>query len=69
MKAFAVLRPGHAGSPELVAELQEHAKTVTAPYNHPREIEFVAALPKTQSDKIRRVELRRPDEQRASGDS
>ena len=40
-------------------ELQEHCKRVTAPYKYPREIEFVAELPKTISGKIRRVELRR----------
>jgi acyl-coenzyme A synthetase/AMP-(fatty) acid ligase len=38
--------------------LQEHVKRVTAPYKYPREIEFVDALPKTISGKIRRVELR-----------
>ena len=39
---------------------------MTAPYKYPREIEFVAELPKTRSGKIRRVELRRLEEQRAS---
>jgi len=58
VKAFVVLAPGYQGSPELVAELQEHVKRVTAPYKYPREIEFVAELPKTISGKIRRVELR-----------
>jgi acetyl-CoA synthetase len=42
-----------------VGELQEHCKRVTAPYRYPREIEFVAELPKTVSGKIRRVELRK----------
>jgi acyl-coenzyme A synthetase/AMP-(fatty) acid ligase len=68
VKAFVVLRPGHDGSPELVRELQEHAKTVTAPYKYPREVEFVDELPKTRSGKIRRVELRQLEERRASGD-
>jgi len=67
VKAFVVLRPGHPGSPELARELQDHAKTVTAPYKYPREIEFVDALPKTRSGKIRRVELRLLEEQRAAG--
>jgi medium-chain acyl-CoA synthetase len=58
VKAFVVLQPGHAAGPELVAQLQEHVKRVTAPYKYPREIEFVEALPKTVSGKIRRVELR-----------
>ena len=38
--------------------LQEHVKSVTAPYKYPRRIEFVEQLPKTVSGKIRRVELR-----------
>jgi acyl-coenzyme A synthetase/AMP-(fatty) acid ligase len=58
VKAFVVLREGYGGGPELVSELQEHAKRVTAPYKYPREIEFVRELPKTRSGKIRRVELR-----------
>ncbi|HSI32418.1 MAG: AMP-binding protein [Phycisphaerae bacterium] len=43
---------------DLAAELQAHCKRTTAPYKYPREIEFVAELPKTVSGKIRRVELR-----------
>ncbi|MGE5576657.1 MAG: AMP-binding protein [Syntrophothermus sp.] len=58
VKAFVVLAPGYQGSDELVKELQEHVKKVTAPYKYPRKIEFVANLPKTVSGKIRRVELR-----------
>ena len=58
VKAFVVLAPGHDGTPELVGELQEHCRAVTAPYKYPREIEFTAELPKTISGKIRRVELR-----------
>jgi acetyl-CoA synthetase/medium-chain acyl-CoA synthetase len=58
VKAYVVLRPGVAGDAELERRLQEHVKRVTAPYKYPRAIEFVAALPKTVSGKIRRVELR-----------
>jgi acetyl-CoA synthetase/medium-chain acyl-CoA synthetase len=58
VKAFVVLQAGHVPAPELAHELQEHVKRVTAPYKYPREIEFVDALPKTVSGKIRRVELR-----------
>jgi acyl-coenzyme A synthetase/AMP-(fatty) acid ligase len=56
--AFVILAPGHEGSPELAAELQEHTKNLTAPYKYPREIHFVDELPKTVSGKIRRSELR-----------
>jgi acetyl-CoA synthetase/medium-chain acyl-CoA synthetase len=61
VKAFVVLRAGYEASDELVKELQEHCKRVTAPYKYPREIEFVAELPKTRSGKVRRVELRQAE--------
>jgi len=64
VKAFVVLRPGIAGTPELVRVLQEHVKRVTAPYKYPRAIEFVDALPKTVSGKIRRGELRAKERSR-----
>ena len=64
VKAFVVLAPGHTGSDTLVSELQEHVKKVTAPYKYPREIQFVADLPKTISGKIRRIDLRQREEQR-----
>lgn len=58
VKAFVVLKPGYRPSEELVAGLQEHVRSVTAPYKYPRAIEFVGSLPKTHSGKIRRNELR-----------
>ncbi len=58
VKAFVVLAPGYTAGDELAKELQEHVKEVTAPYKYPRKIDFVDALPKTVSGKIRRVELR-----------
>jgi 2-aminobenzoate-CoA ligase len=58
VKAFVVLPAGVSGSDELVAELQAHAKAQIAPYKYPREIEFVGALPKTATGKLRRSELR-----------
>ena len=66
VKAYAVLVPGHKPSDGLVAELQEHVRSVTAPYKYPREVEFLQELPKTISGKIRRTELRHLDrEQKA----
>ena len=62
VKAFCILAPGYQPSEALAAELQEHVKRVTAPYKYPREVEFVAELPKTISGKIRRVELRQREE-------
>ncbi|WP_026696165.1 acyl-CoA synthetase [Peribacillus kribbensis] len=58
VKAFIVLQEGKAGNEELVKELQQFVKRETAPYKYPRIIEFIDALPKTDSGKIRRVELR-----------
>jgi 2-aminobenzoate-CoA ligase len=58
VKAFVVLAPDAEGSDEMVAELQAHAKDEIAPYKYPREIEFVEALPKTATGKLRRSELR-----------
>ena len=65
VKAFVVLQPGFEPSNELAGALQEHCREVTAPYKYPREVEFVDELPKTRSGKIRRVELRLLEEQRA----
>jgi len=61
VKATVVLTKGYTPSNELVVELQEHVKKVTAPYKYPRIIEFVDELPKTISGKIRRVEIRNKD--------
>jgi acetyl-CoA synthetase len=61
VKATVVLAKGYTACEDLVRELQEHVKTVTAPYKYPRIIEFVSELPKTISGKIRRVEIRNFD--------
>ena len=59
VKAFVVLAGDAEGSDALVVELQAHVKAQIAPYKYPREIEFVDALPKTATGKLRRSELRR----------
>ncbi|WP_028841635.1 acyl--CoA ligase [Thermodesulfobacterium hveragerdense] len=58
VKAFIVLKEGFKPSLELIKDLQNFVKTETAPYKYPRKIEFVEALPKTVSGKIKRKELR-----------
>ncbi|MFW6144388.1 MAG: AMP-binding enzyme, partial [Candidatus Natronoplasma sp.] len=58
VKAYIILNDEYEPSEELVKELQDHVKEVTAPYKYPREIEFLDELPKTISGKIRRTELR-----------
>jgi acetyl-CoA synthetase len=61
VKATVVLRDGHVPSDEMKRELQNYVKKETAPYKYPRVVEFVTALPKTMSGKIRRVEIRDRD--------
>lgn len=63
VKATIVLAKDYKeqAGPELIKELQDHVKRVTAPYKYPRVIEFVNELPKTISGKIRRVEIRQKD--------
>jgi acetyl-CoA synthetase len=58
VKATIVLTEKYKPSNELVIELQNHVKNVTAPYKYPRIIEFVEELPKTISGKIKRKEIR-----------
>jgi acyl-coenzyme A synthetase/AMP-(fatty) acid ligase len=58
VRALVVPAPGHTPSDELGRELQEHVKRLTAPYKHPRVVEFTAELPRTASGKLRRAELR-----------
>lgn len=58
IKAFVILHDVKKASDKLIEDIQEHTKIVAAPYKYPREIEFVEELPKTQSGKIKRKELR-----------
>lgn len=58
VKAFCVLRPGHAGDAALVKALQDHVKAGIAPYKYPRVIEFVTGLPRTETGKLQRFRLR-----------
>ncbi len=59
VKAYVVLHPGHEPGPHLTKALQDHVKAEIAPYKYPRLIEFVEALPRTQTGKLQRFELRR----------
>jgi acetyl-CoA synthetase len=62
VKAFVVLKDDvNANDLELTKVLQEHVKTLTAPYKYPRKIEYLSELPKTTSGKIRRIELRQKE--------
>jgi acetyl-CoA synthetase len=62
VKAFVVLKEDvDVNDPTLTKNLQEHVKTLTAPYKYPRKIEYLSELPKTTSGKIRRIELRQQE--------
>jgi acetyl-CoA synthetase len=58
VKAFVVLAPGHVPSDGLVAALQQHVRTFLAPYEVPKVIEFIDALPMTTTGKVQRKVLR-----------
>jgi 2-aminobenzoate-CoA ligase len=58
VKAFVVLRAGHAPSDALVRELQDYVKAQIAPYKYPRAIEFRDTLPRTETGKLQRFRLR-----------
>ena len=65
VKAFVVLAPGFTGDDELVAQLQQHVKGKLAPYEYPKEIEFIDALPMTTTGKVQRKVLRLREEDKA----
>jgi 2-aminobenzoate-CoA ligase len=58
VKAYVVLRPGFSGDAVLTKTLQDFVKATVAPYKYPRAIEYVGSLPKTQTGKLQRFELR-----------
>jgi len=58
-KAYVVLRPGYSGDAAATKMLQEHVKATIAPYKYPRTIAYVTQLPRTQTGKLQRFELRR----------
>jgi acetyl-CoA synthetase len=59
VKAFIVLQPGESPSQALIEEIQGHVRGRLAPYEYPREIEFIDALPMTTTGKVQRKELRK----------
>lgn len=65
VKAYVVLAPGFAGDGALVKALQLHVKGMLAPYEYPKEIEFIDALPMTTTGKVQRRVLRLLEEERA----
>jgi 2-aminobenzoate-CoA ligase len=64
--AYVVLRPGQGGDAAMTKQLQDYVKASIAPYKYPRVIEYVSELPKTQTGKLQRFELRRVANEKAS---
>jgi 2-aminobenzoate-CoA ligase len=58
VKAFVVLRAGHAGDAQMVKTLQDFVKSTIAPYKYPRAVEFRDTLPRTETGKLQRFRLR-----------
>jgi acetyl-CoA synthetase len=61
-----VLSAGFTASDALVQELQQHVRGLLAPYEYPKEIEFIEALPMTTTGKVQRRVLRLQEEERLS---
>ena len=64
VKAFIVLTPEYRPSAELEAELRQHVRGKLAPYEYPKEIEFIDSLPMTTTGKVQRRVLRLREEER-----
>jgi 2-aminobenzoate-CoA ligase len=60
VKAFIVLKSGQVGDAAMVTALQVHVKATLAPFKYPRQIEFLASLPRTETGKLQRFKLRQP---------
>ena len=57
VKAFVVLRAGHAADDAMVKTLQDFVKSTVAPYKYPRAVQFVDQLPRTATGKLQRFRL------------
>ena len=66
VKAYVVLADGQVASDALVEALQGHVKARLAPYEYPKEIEFIDALPMTTTGKVQRRVLRLREQARAA---
>jgi 2-aminobenzoate-CoA ligase len=66
VKAYVVLQAGHSGDAAMTRALQDYVKAAIAPYKYPRAIDYVAELPKTQTGKLQRFELRRKAAEQAN---
>jgi acetyl-CoA synthetase len=66
VKAYVVLAPGFCGDDALIEQLQQHVRGRLAPYEYPKEIEFIDALPMTTTGKVQRRVLRQREQERVN---
>ncbi len=66
VKAYVILRQGFAADAAMTNALQEHVKATVAPFKYPRAIEYVTSLPRTETGKLQRFELRRQAAEKAA---
>jgi len=67
VKAFIVLSAGYSPSKALEDQIQQHVRKYLAPYEYPKEIEFIYALPMTTTGKVQRRVLRERERERKKG--
>ena len=67
VKAYVVLKPGHEPDAATTRDLQEFVKRTIAPYKYPRTIEYLSALPRTETGKLQRFRLRNRDRESGQG--
>jgi acetyl-CoA synthetase len=67
VKAFVVLAQGYAPTASLEEDIQQHVRRFLAPYEYPKELEFIDALPMTTTGKVQRRVLRERERQRKLG--
>ena len=66
VKAYVVLKEGFAPDAGLTRVLQDYVKATVAPFKYPRAVEYVSSLPRTETGKLQRFELRRQASQSAA---
>jgi 2-aminobenzoate-CoA ligase len=69
VKAYVVLKAGHAADAAMAKQLQEHVKQAIAPYKYPRAVEFIERMPRTETGKLQRFRLKQLEAERRRGDA
>jgi 2-aminobenzoate-CoA ligase len=67
VKAYVVLKSGHAADGAMARALQDYVKQAIAPYKYPRAVEFIERMPRTETGKLQRFRLKQLDDERRRG--